>query len=831
MKISTLAGALLIGAAALSANGLPARYYGTNYTLPFAHGYRAAEILEQDRKKAIDQDVYHMARLGLTGFRMHLWDAELADSVGNLLTNDHLDLLDYLINRLEERGIAVILTAQTNFGNGYPERDTDTGAFTYDYSKCDIHSNPEAIKAQERYLGQLARHVNPYNGRSYAADPSILAMEINNEPCHSTNPKQVKSYINRMVKALRKAGWKKPLLYNASHNGDIVQAYFDSDVDGTTYQWYPVGLVSGKERSANYLPYVDSYKIPFDTIRGFDTKFKVIYEFDPADMLDSYMFPAVARTFAIEGFQWATQFAYDPLFLAPYNTEYQTHYLNLAYTPQKALGMMIAAEAMREVPEGADYGKYPADTIFGDFTVSYNRNLAALNSDNKFLYTNSNDLKPKALEHLRQIAGYGSSELVKYDGLGAYFLDEVVPCLWRLEVMPDALFSADPFGKPSLDRPMAWALYPDSREITVKLPQLGENFVVSRIDTGAGNIAKAENYKFKVTPGVYLLGKDAAMLDPAKLPAKVRNIGLTEYVAPRNPKEIPTIINHKAPQAIVKGSDLIIEAQAFANQPIDSIVVYPTDASFWNKNNHLYRADEMVTYDYRAVIPAEALAGKDRFDYRIAAFSGGKAVTFPSAVPGTPLDWDAPDGTPLYSTEILSADSPLILLDAATGYDGTELATIPDSWGKVWLSHQRNSPLAENALEIAAKPDDDLLAIMTKELPVYPEALTRGRKTLKIRLGDVDGTDSLRVMLADTDGITFGTTITPEADSVIEVPLHTLEVVPTPLVPTPYPTFLSRWFKPEGDFDLDPSRLRKLQIAVPFDFNGGRVSVIGAWLE
>ena len=120
---------------------------------------------------------------------------------------------------------------------------------------------------------------------------------------------------------------------------------------------------------------------------------------------------------------------------------------------------------------------------------------------------------------------------------------------------------------------------------------------------------------------------------------------------------------------------------------------------------------------------------------------------------------------------------------------------------------------------------------MTKELPAYPEALTRGRKTLKIRLGDVDGTDSLRVMLADTDGITFGTTVTPVADSVIEVPMHSLEVVPTPLVPAPYPTFLSRWFKPEGDFDLNPSRLQKLQIAVPFDFNGGRVSVIGAWLE
>ena len=112
-----VAASLVLGTAVLLGAGLPRRYYGTNYTLPFAHGYRAAETLGIDRKKAIDQDVYHMARMGLNGFRLHLWEAELADSVGNLIENDHLDLLDYLISRLEERGIDIILTAQTNFGD------------------------------------------------------------------------------------------------------------------------------------------------------------------------------------------------------------------------------------------------------------------------------------------------------------------------------------------------------------------------------------------------------------------------------------------------------------------------------------------------------------------------------------------------------------------------------------------------------------------------------------------------------------------------------------------------------------------------------------------
>ena len=64
------------------------RFYGTNYTLPFAHGYRAINELAIDHKKAIDRDVYHMSRMGANAFRLHLWDAELADSIGNLLSKD-----------------------------------------------------------------------------------------------------------------------------------------------------------------------------------------------------------------------------------------------------------------------------------------------------------------------------------------------------------------------------------------------------------------------------------------------------------------------------------------------------------------------------------------------------------------------------------------------------------------------------------------------------------------------------------------------------------------------------------------------------------------------
>ena len=52
-----------------------------------------------------------------------------------------------------------------------------------------------------------------------------------------------------------------------------------------------------------------------------------------ADMLESYLYPAVARTFARNGFQWATQFAYDPIDLARYPTFLvRTYTFPLAHT-------------------------------------------------------------------------------------------------------------------------------------------------------------------------------------------------------------------------------------------------------------------------------------------------------------------------------------------------------------------------------------------------------------------------------------------------------------------------------------------------------------------
>ncbi|MCM1152874.1 MAG: cellulase family glycosylhydrolase [Muribaculum sp.] len=519
-----------------SDNNQEVSYFGTNYTAPFAYSYRALGYLGKDRKRAIDRDVYHMARMGINAFRLHLWDAELADSAGNILNNEHLDLLDYLIARLEDRGIDIILTAQTNFGNGYPEKNIDTGAFTYDFDKCNIHEDPDAQEIQERYLRQLSAHKNPYTGKSYANDNAIIAMEINNEPCHSGSKRQVTDYINRMARALRKAGFKKPILYNVTHNPQVTEAYYDADIDGTTFQWYPTGLVSGKVRQGNFLPAFDEYTIPWkDTMPNYNKLARVVYEFDPADVLYSHLYPAVARAFRQQGFQWITQFAYDPIDLAPFNTEYPTHYLNLVYTPAKALSMMIATQTALELPRGEDYGSYPENTRFGNTRISYEEDLSEYITPEKFLYSNSTISQPSDPSSLRQIAGHGNSVLVTYPGSGAYFLDAIGNSgAWRLEVMPDIHIIDNPFGHTDLKDAKIVTSF-GSHPISINLPQLGENFYYRRVNDNKDSGGKSVGNTFEVSPGIYILATDTAQMEIALKEKHVAgNIGLTEYVAPDN---------------------------------------------------------------------------------------------------------------------------------------------------------------------------------------------------------------------------------------------------------------------------------------------------------
>lgn len=248
--------------------------FGVNYTVPFAHAFRTAKRLGVDMEKAIDVDVYHFARLGLNAFRVHVWDTEISDTLGNLLDNEHLRLFDYLIFKMKSRGMKFIITPIAYWGNGWPEPDEATPGFSARYGKDACLEDPQAIAAQQRYLAQFVSHVNRYTGLAYKDDPDVLAFEVSNEPHHKGTAQQVTDFINGMVKAIRKTGCKNRYfitLPTASnwHRPTFRQTFREVPISGILPGWVPAMHCKG-----TCCPMLITIPFPFQTFGAIQAKQK-----------------------------------------------------------------------------------------------------------------------------------------------------------------------------------------------------------------------------------------------------------------------------------------------------------------------------------------------------------------------------------------------------------------------------------------------------------------------------------------------------------------------------------------------------------------------------
>lgn len=863
MKYKIILLLFLIGFAKLSAQKVPqvyidnlgvmrwdnthkeASFYGVNYTLPFAHAYRVMNNLDINHKDAIDRDVYHITRLGVNAYRIHIWDVEVSDESGNLINNHHMDLLDYLIAQLQKRNIYVLITAQTNFGNGYPEKNIPTGGFAYLYDKCDIHANPDAIKAQRQYLNDLVKHINPYTGLAYKDDPYVVGFEINNEPCHAGDEAQVKSYINTMFDALSTAGNTKPVFYNVSHNQHVVSSYFETAVQGTTYQWYPLGLVNGKTRSGNFLPYVDDYCIPFKDVKEFDKKARLVYEFDPADNLYTYLFPATARTFRKAGFQWITQFSYDPIDMANANTEYQTHYLNLVYTPGKAIGMKIAAEVTQQMKRGHDYGVYPADTLFGDFRVSHNEDLSELNSPTKFFYSNTTKTQPKASHKLEAIAGYGESPLVRYEGTGAYFIDKLEKGVWRLEVLPDALVVNDPFAKPSLEKEVVRIIY-GNWDMSLNIPDLGGEFFVNGLNAGNSRNTTTKNGVIEsLQPGVYILQRTTAKpKNEWHAGLKWNNILLGEYVQTKTSDATHYSIAHIAKPIAENNQSLIVEATIVGSELPDSVFIYTDKVSFWNLNNPSYKMKRVSGYKYRGEIPMTELQGEE-IKYNIIVAHNKTMQTFPSnedmhmlslgyaqGILGNPLDWNYTHSG-FWTTQLCNFEQPLMIFNASDSQNRMETYCIP-KWlpvsQRVELSNITHGAVYRVSFE---DNNDNNLFMLRKHIRdriIARSTKAKNATSLFIRFTAIP--NNLKIGFTTTDGLTYLSDYAIVKSDVcnamvVEVPLKKMIQTKTALMPYAYPDFLSQWFESNQEVAFVNNKIEMFELYT----NSPEIGIESIWLN
>lgn len=800
--------------------------FGANYSLPFAFGYRSVKAMGLSHQDAIRMDVAHLARLGVTAYRIHLWDRLISDRDGNLLNNEHLQLFDFLLSELKRYNIKAVVTPIGWWGSGYPAPDPTEPGFSVLYSKNQMNEKADAIKAQQRYLTQLMAHKN-LDGVAYAFDPNILAFELFNEPKHA-DAGTVTAYVNGLIKVMRDAGVTKPLFYNSSEQGnwaEFAKALCDSNIDGVSFQWYPTGLLKFSSLQSNVLGSVASYHNPFKDIAECAGKARMIYEFDAADVTAPVLYPAMARSFRSAGFQWATQFAYDPAALAASNAEYNTHYLNLLYTPAKAISFLIAGEVFRRLPRGADTGVYPASNQFGgaalNTTLDPATGLALLNNGSRYYHSNSTDTAPVDTAILSHIAGVGSSPLVQYQGSGAYFLDKQQDGLWQLEVYPDATQLDDPHQNSSLKRE-AVRLSVSQRDIRLKLGDLGQSFVLQRAD---GTQTQANKGLVSLTPGRYMVAKTAALLAQSPASAKTQ---VRPFLLPDIAEKPPLLVHQPLRQWPIDQPLPVCGQLSGANQPSNlKVSLFYRLQGEQQVQQQALQAEDLGRYCTKLKLPANS----GMLQYQLVADNGSKTLSFPGAVASQPSEWDFPQSSGHSFTTLLQQPGAAVpLFDARL--DQTTLLYPKDAQvSQQWLAGERQQGLTLR-LRPAKTPDWQqpplpllrtethvVMGLTQRDLSGYTKVAIKMRAVLSKQQDKLP----VRFALLNKDGLAFGIDLEASSEWRYQlVPLAALKATPT-LLTQAYPTFMPAQLAHQGQRLGDLSQLQgtQWQLLAPSDGNNG----------
>jgi hypothetical protein len=782
-------------------SGKEVTLYGANYCIMSGSDYRMAGLVSRDRKAMIDEDMAQFARMGWTGLRLCSWgDWENADEAGNLIANDHVDLLDYLIAKARERGIYILLTPIHTYNPAFADqvnKPSPNIGFSKYFERAEMGTNPKSIAAQVNYIKQVLNHVNPYTHAAIKDEPAILFIEMINEPVH--HPEDMAgsvAYINALVGAVRETGCKKITFHNVSQDFAIAPAIKQSMVDGVSFGWYPSSLVAGHTLKGNFLQAVDGYP---DMLRPeLNGKPRIVYEFDQADLITGYMYPAMARTYRAVGAQFAAMFAYDMLQTAPFNLGWQTHFLNLVHTPKKALSAVIAAEAMRRLPRMQAYGRYPDDLAFGDFRVSYERDAALLNSADAFMNAGTTDAQPRDPNALKHIAGFESSGVIDYEGSGAYFLDKVQAGVWRLEVYPDEVLVRDPFEQPRADKIVSRLLY-RSWPMGIRLPDLGSRFFAAPINIPADKTpraSRAENGSFRVEPGVWLLTKNEHV-DRSALPSRIGRVRFDEYHV-NKPVAYPDFVQSLAPKEFLADGSVEIHARVANDVVPDEVKLWvrPAGARTFGIPVAMSRAHGN---DYLAVLDPGAYS-PGLYEYAVSAKTGDRVRTFPGGVPQQPGEWPFQIDT-LWSFRITPPGTSMRLLNPKQDYAQLSFVRPGEQYRMPFFQIVPGESADESALSLT-------LPALGKDTPERYAATLYVGDAVAARWADASRADSLDiklravggarktidVTLIEKDGAAWSASVVAGGSwSTVTIPLGAMHISRSIHIPSPFPGLWNYW--------------------------------------
>ncbi|MHA4867237.1 glycoside hydrolase 5 family protein [Duganella sp. PWIR1] len=822
-----------------SADKQEVRLFGANYS-PFSAGdYRLAVRTGSDIKKLIDADLGHFARMGWDGMRLSSWgDWESADAKGNLVENVHTELMDYLIAKAKERDITMLLspivTYPSSFADGVSDPSYKATGFSSLYPRKEMGVKPEAVAAQVNYVRQVLNHVNPYTGLALKDDPAIPMIEMINEPEHHPQDLQLSiSYINTLVDAVRSTGSQQITFHNYSQDYAIADALAKSKVQGIDFGWYPSGLVSGRTLKGSYLSSVDDF--PALRAPSLAKKPRIVYEFDQADLLTGYMYPAMARTFRSVGAQFAAIFSYDMLDTAPYNLSWQTHFINLVHTPRKAVSAVISGEAMRRLPRLKSFGSFAESKQFGDFSLDDDADTSLLNADDAYMNAGDSLATPRRPTSLKRVVGLGSSPLVNYEGSGAYFLDKVADGVWRLEVYPNALLVSDPYAQPVPGKVVS-RLYFNAWPMAIHLPDLGAAFTATPLVVPANSKVEKRQASagvFSVEPGVWLLS-NRANPDLASLPAKINRVGMREYhVNP--PQTYDDLIQNTSVTEHVAGQQVRLSVRLASGTLPDQLdlALRPAGRKGFDQPLAMRR---VRGFDYVVVIDSAAISEGD-YEFVVSLPASKGKITFPGATAGQPGLWPfaASDvwrftvTAPQMPLEIFNPKRDSGNLSAARAGETDRLLNF-----KLGPGETSGTPALTLGLEErgGVKPELNAGVLYIGDAIAARRAGGISPTSLSARLKASNGKPrTLEVFLVEKDGSSWRAPLVAGLNwGTVTVDLNAMTFSRSVLAPTPYPGLGSYWRQGPASRargKIQPWNIERLELRVSRQSSDGRADDAG----
>ncbi len=545
-------------------DGQDVRLWGVNYYAAFNHHYLNLSELGVDHFRAVDRDIADFKRMGVNLVRMHVFDREISDEDGHILENHRLRVFDYLLYRLEQEGIYVMLAPIVWYNSSALQRivteryaywsmaESETFGFSNFYRKHELIWNEEALGKVERYLDEFFARRNAFSGRRLGEMENTAIFEVINEPDYPT-PKLISDlraasdanpYVRREKKLLtlldewleaqglpdneanerrfcaqligkfldRTFGivgkWCKDTVVRSHiHYGaaspEIREVLKNAPVEAISCTWYePCRFESSYNDHLNVLEGLPKRAASYENLKELG-KALFAYEFNmPSTLLGHYL-PAFAQAMASVGVQAAAYFTYTPLDVAEYNPGWLVHYFNLRHTPHKGVCFAVGRKIFDSTEPGAPLPDDP-DVWTGRYhRICRSADSAFWRRDGELISCGE---VPEDFGEVSSIMTCGSPSYAARSGNGVYFMERTGEG-WRLTVLPSEKLVGDPLRGRSYSG-MANRYVDCNREPAVsRLLERADRFtfpfVIRRITDEAGRQIETDGHSVSLFPGVY----------------------------------------------------------------------------------------------------------------------------------------------------------------------------------------------------------------------------------------------------------------------------------------------------------------------------------------